>query len=127
MSSRDIVRRLGETRSGGNTKPGRQTMIAHPSLPKKDNLLRDAAAMAVDFSKFDCLSSQNHGEPLCEPVCVCGFEKILFSWTIDRFWRPDSSSNGLNWETIYKLVHSRMVLLFFVKTFLTALVTVQEI
>ena len=96
MSSRDLALRLGEARSGRITKPKRQSMIAHSSLSNKDNFLRGAPAMVVDFSKFRYLSSKKYGEPLCEPVHVCGFEKTVSGFTIDRLLRPDSSGDGLH-------------------------------
>ena len=49
MSSRDLARRLGEKSSWCITKPEHQAMIAHSSLPNKNNFLRGAAAMTVDF------------------------------------------------------------------------------
>ena len=88
MYSRGLARHLGETRSGCITKPKHQAMIAHSSLPNKDNFLRFVAAMAFDFSKIGCLSGQKYGESLGGPVSVCSFEKALSGGQLIEFGNP---------------------------------------
>ena len=33
--------------------------------------------MSVDLSKVGIVSGKNYGEPLDDPVCICGFERAL--------------------------------------------------
>ena len=52
-------------------------MIAHDTTSEKDYVFRGAAAMVIDLSKFGSIPGKRYGEPLDDPVCVCGFEKAL--------------------------------------------------
>ena len=70
MYSRDPDLRLREARGERIVKPGPQTMIPHQALLNKDKFLPGAAAIAVDFKKFVCLSCQKYRESLNRPVCV---------------------------------------------------------
>ena len=44
--------------------------------------------MTVDFSKFGTISGKKYGEPLDDPVCVCGFEKALLARQLIDFGDP---------------------------------------
>ena len=48
----------------------RHVMVAHDMTSDRDNLLRDAAAMAVDLNNFDIMFGKKYGEPSDDPVCV---------------------------------------------------------
>ena len=84
--------------------------------------------VAVYFSKLGCLSNKKYGEPLGEPICVCGFEKALSAEQLIGFGDPTRPvMDCIEQLSTRQLVHSRMVSLNFVNKFLTALVTGQEV
>ena len=77
MSSGDDFRRYSGVKSGRIVKSGRRAMIVHDTTSNKDYFLRGAAAGVIDLSKLGPVSGKKYGEPLDDPVCVCGFEKTL--------------------------------------------------
>ena len=77
-------------KQGHIIKPRCRVEIAHKSLHSKDNFFRGAAEIAVDFSEFGCFSDKNYGEPLGEPIKVCGFEKALSAGQLIDFGEPAS-------------------------------------
>ena len=82
-------------------------MFAHDTKSDKDYVLSGEAAMAVD-----------------DPVCVCGFEKALSAGQLINFGDPVCSvMDCIEQLSTRKLVHSRMVSIFFVTKFLATLVT----
>ena len=66
-----------DVQEGRIVNSGRCFMVAHDTTSSKDCILRGAAAMSVDLSKFSSLSGRRYGDPLDDPVCVRGFEKAL--------------------------------------------------
>ena len=108
-------------------KSGPHVIVAHDISSYKDYVLRGAAAMAFDLSKFGTISEKKYGEPLDGPVCVCGFEKAFSAEQLIDFRDPVRPLMDCI-EQSYKrqLVHSRMVSLLFVTKFLTVLVSGQE-
>ena len=77
MSSYNQAYRKGVVQDGRILKSGRHVMAAHNVTSDKDYVLCGATAMAVDLSKLGTISGKKYGEPLNDPVCVCGFEKDL--------------------------------------------------
>ena len=66
-----------DVREGRFFESGRRVMVAHNTKLNKYCALRGASAMTVGLSKFGSISGMKYGEPLDDPVCVCGFEKAL--------------------------------------------------
>ena len=84
--------------------------------------------MAIDLSNIGCLSGQRYGVPLGELVCVYGFEKTLSSGQlIDFGFSTRPVMDCIEKLSIRQTAHSRMVLVFFINKYLTALVTDQDI
>ena len=77
MSSYNQFSRKGCVQDGRIIKSGRHVMVAHTMKLNRDCALRGASAMTIDLGKSGSISGKKYGEPLDDPVCVCGFEKIL--------------------------------------------------
>ena len=83
MSSYNKASRKVNMQDGRIVMSGRHVTIAHNISSDKDYVLRGAAAMTLDFSKLSTISGKKNGEPLDDPVCVCGFREDPFGWTIN--------------------------------------------
>ena len=91
-------------------------------------LLRGAAAMVVDLSKFSSVSGNKYGEPLGDPACVYGFEKAFsVGKLIDFGDLLHPVMDCIEKLSTHQPVHSEIVSLFFITKFLTALITGQEV
>ena len=127
MYSCDQACRKSDVQERGIVKSGRCVMVAHHTTLNKDCILRGAAVMAIDISKLGTISGKKHGEPLDDPVCVCGFEKALSAGQLIDFSDPvRPAMDCFEQLSTCQLILSRMVSLFIVTKFLTALVTNQE-
>ena len=83
--------------------------------------------MTVDLNKLGSISGKKYGEPLDDPVCVCSFEKVLLAEELIDFGDPvRPMMDCIEQLSKRQLVHSRMISLFYVTKFLTAIVTGQE-
>ena len=60
-------------------------MVGHDMKSNNDCVFRSASAMTADLSKFDTESGKKYGDPLGDPVCVCGFEKALSARQLIEF------------------------------------------
>ena len=128
MPSRDQACQKSDVQEGRIVKSVRRVNVAHQSTCNKDSFFRGETVIAVDFSSFDCLSEKEYGEPLDEPIFVCGFEKALSAGLLIDFGDPTRPvTDCIEQLSTRQLIHSRMVLLYFVTKFLTALVTGQEV
>ena len=88
MSSRDQAFREGDVQEGCIVKTEDSVMVAHDTTSNKDCVFRDAAAIAIDLSKLGSVSGKKYGEPLGDPICVCGFKKALSVGQLIDFGDP---------------------------------------
>ena len=77
MLSCDQACRKSDVQEGVIVKSERRVMVAHDTTSNKDCILRGTASMAVDLSKLCFGFGKKYGEPLCDPICVYGFENAL--------------------------------------------------
>ena len=127
MSSYNQACRKGDVQDRRIVNSGRRVMVAHDVPSDKEYVIRGAAAMAVGLRKFDIISGKKYGKPLDDLVCVCGFEKALLAGQLIDFGDPVRLvMNFIEQLSTCQLFHSRIVYLFFVRKFFTALVTGQE-
>ena len=83
--------------------------------------------MTVDLSKFGTMCGKNYGEPLDDPVCVCGFEKAISAGQLIESGDPvHTVMYRIDQLSTCQPAHSLMVSLFFVTKLLTTQVTGQE-
>ena len=83
--------------------------------------------MTVELSRFGIICGRKYGKPLDDPVCVCGFKTALSIGKLIDFGdltRP--VMDCIEQLSTRQPVHSRLVSLFLVTMFLTALVTDQN-
>ena len=109
-------------------KPVRQVMITQKELSNKDHLIRGAAAMEVDFSKFGTLSGLKYGEALGEPVCARGFEKAFLTGQLIDFGNPARLvTDCIEQLSTRQIVCRRMISLFYTKKYPTAIVSGHKV
>ena len=116
--------RLEEVQGGRTAKTKRRDMVRHDTTSNKDQVFRGAADMTIDLSQFSHVSGMKYGEPLSDPTCVCGFEKVLSAEQLIDFGdsvRP--VMDCIKQLSTRQQVYNRIVSLYFVTRFLTALVT----
>ena len=77
VSLPDLDLQLREIRRKRIVKRELLAMINPPLSYSQENLLRDAASMAIYFRRFGCLSSQKYVESLGETVCALDLKNIL--------------------------------------------------
>ena len=77
MSSRDVDLPMGEKQTVRIVKPERHAMTTHQPLCSMDNLIRSAAAIAVDFKNSTVCLVRSKESPLASFFFVCYFEKSL--------------------------------------------------
>ena len=128
MSSRNFDLCLGESWGGRIARTGCQAMISHQPLSSRDNFYRGAAAMAIDYSKFSCLSGQKYEKSFDKSACYFGFEKTLSGGRICWLRNPVRPvMDCIEQPSTRQLVYSIIVSVFFTKTHLRALLTGQEV
>ena len=86
MSLRDQECRKSNVQNGRIMKSRRHVMVAHDMTSDEDCFLLRATTMSVDLSKLVIVSTKTYGEPLDNPVCVCGFEDALSAGHLIGFW-----------------------------------------
>ena len=103
-------------------------MIVQKASWKKDQLLRGASAIVVDFSKFCILSGLQYEEAIGEPICFYKFKMALFSGQlIDLSYPARPILDYIEQLSTRQLFHSRLVSLLYFNKYLTVIVTGQEI
>ena len=124
ISSHNQASRKGGVQDGRIVKSWRHVMVAHDVISNKDYVLRDAAAMVDDFSKLGNISVKKYEAPLADPVGVCGFEKALSAGQLIYFGDPVRPvMDCIEQLSTSQIFHSRVVSLYIVTRFLTALIT----
>ena len=73
---------------GRITKSELLVMVAHDTTSGKDCFPRGVTAVLVYLSKFGTTSGKKYGEPLEDPLCVCGFENALSAGRLIDFEDP---------------------------------------
>ena len=123
-----IIRVVRAMRNGCIVRLLCSALIAYESIWHEDKFYQAVILVAVDHTKLGVLSGLKYGTYSTKPVYVCGFENALSVGQQTDF--GDFMYPVLAYIEQYstrKLVHCHIVLLFFVKKFLTGLVTVQEV
>ena len=123
MCSRDSTYREGRVKEEYIVKLGSLIMVGQDTKTNKDRIIRGAAAMIVDLSKFGTESEKNYREPLREPVCVCSFKKAFsVGKLIDLGDSACPKMYCIKQLSTGQLVYSRVISLYLIITLLTSLV-----
>ena len=93
----------------------RRVIVGYDETSNKYRVFRSSAAMTINLSWFCHVSGKGYGEPLSDPICICGFERALSAGKIINFGdlaRP--VMDCIQQLSIFQIVHSQIVPIYFV-------------